>query len=170
MNYSNNGMSHSMIPNRKEALLAARMECGGAARRCALLFGSTRLLGIFVLSATVAGCEPITLTAVGVGAAAGVQHTLTGITYRTFSAPLPRVRSAVMTAFDRMGIKVSGKEKIENGERFTARAADREIEVELEAITAKTTRMRCTARTGLFRDAATATEIILQTERVLGDT
>jgi hypothetical protein len=28
--------------------------------------------------------------------------------------------------------------------------------------------MRSTARSGIFRDAATATEIILQTERVLG--
>lgn len=106
----------------------------------------------------------------GVGAATGVQHTLTGIAYRTFTVPLPKVRTAVMTAFDRMAIKVSGKEKIENGERFMARASDREIEVELEAITPKTTRMRCTARSGIFRDAATATEIILQTERVLGNT
>lgn len=114
------------------------------------------------------GCEPVTLTAMGVGAAAGVQHTLTGIAYRTFSVPLPRVRSAVLTAFDRMGIKLGGKEGIENGERLTARASDREIEVELEAITPKTTRMRSTAKTGIFRDAATATEIILQTERVLG--
>ncbi|MGQ0750166.1 MAG: hypothetical protein ACT4PS_06505 [Betaproteobacteria bacterium] len=115
-----------------------------------------------------AGCEPITLTAMGVGAAAGVQHTLTGIAYRTFSLPLPKVRSGVMTAFDRMGIESGGREPIENGERITARAADREIEIELEAITPKTTRMRSTARTGLFRDAATATEIILQTERALG--
>jgi hypothetical protein len=92
----------------------------------------------------------------------------TGIAYRTFSVPLPKVRSAVMTAFDRMGIAVGSKEKIENGERFTAKASDREIEIELEAITPKTTRMRSTARSGIFRDAATATEIILQTERVLG--
>lgn len=114
------------------------------------------------------GCDPISLTAMGIGASTGVQHTLTGISYRTFALPLPRVRSAVMTAFDRMGIEVGEKERIENGERFTARASDREIEVELEALTPKTTRMRSTAKNGLFRDAATATEIVLQTERVLG--
>ncbi|MBI4207615.1 MAG: DUF3568 family protein [Betaproteobacteria bacterium] len=128
-----------------------------------------RLLFIVVIVG-LSGCDPFTLTALGVGGAAGVQHTLTGIAYRTFSAPLPKVRSAVMTAFDHMGIKVASKEKIENGERFTARASDRDIEIELEAITPKTTRMRSTAKTGLFRDAATATEIILQTERVLGGT
>lgn len=114
------------------------------------------------------GCDPISLTAMGVGASTGVQHTLTGISYRTFTVPMPRVRSAVMTAFDRMGIEVGGEEPIENGKRFTAHAADRDIEVELEALSPKATRMRSTAKNGLFRDAATATEIILQTERVLG--
>jgi hypothetical protein len=114
------------------------------------------------------GCDPISLTAMGIGASTGVQHTLTGISYRTFAVPMPRVRSAVMTTFDRMGIEMGGKEPIENGERLTARAADREIEVELEALTPKMTRMRTTAKNGLFRDASTATEIILQTERVLG--
>jgi len=127
-------------------------------------------LALVALALSTAGCEPVTLTALGVGAAAGVQHTLTGIAYRTFSVPLPKVRAAVLTAFDRMGIKLGGKEPIENGERLTARASDREIEIELEAITPKTTRMRSTAKTGVFRDAATATEIILQTERVLGGT
>ena len=125
-------------------------------------------IALIAVSLSSAGCEPVTLTAFGVGAAAGVQHTLTGIAYRTFSVPLPKVRAAVLTAFDRMGIKLGGKESIENGERLTARASDREIEIELEAITPKTTRMRSTAKSGIFRDAATATEIILQTERVLG--
>lgn len=125
-------------------------------------------LALLATALTAAGCDPISLTAMGVGAAAGVQHTLTGIAYRTFSLPLPKVRAGVMTAFERMGIKAGGKEPIENGERITARAADRDIEIELESITPKTTRMRSTAKTGVFRDAATATEIILQTERALG--
>ncbi len=73
-----------------------------------------------------------------------------------------------MTALDRMGIKVGSKEKIENGERLKARAANRDIEIELESISPKTTRMRSTARTGLLMDSATATEIIIQTEKALG--
>lgn len=130
--------------------------------------GSAAVGLLFALSAS--GCEPVSLTAMGVGAAYGVQHTLSGITYRTFSAPLPEVRAAVVRALDHMAIKVSAKEKIENGERFTAHANEREIEVELERVTSRTTRMRATARNGLFRDAATATEIVLQTERLLGNT
>jgi hypothetical protein len=42
------------------------------------------------------------------------------------------------------------------------------IEVEFEALTPKTTRMRVVADSeGLIKDSATATEIILQTERAL---
>ena len=126
-----------------------------------------RLFAALTLSLTLAGCDPISLTALGVGAAYGVQHTLSGISYRTFSVQLPQVRSAVMTALRHMDIRVASKEPMENGERLLARASDRDIEVELEAITPKATRMRSTARSGLIRDAATATEIILQTERLL---
>lgn len=126
-----------------------------------------RSIAAVALSVALAGCDPISLTAMGVGAAYGVQHTLSGISYRTFSVPLPQVRSAVMGALRHMDIKVASKEQIENGERLLARASDRDIEVELEAITPKATRMRSTARSGLIRDAATATEIILQTERLL---
>ena len=126
-------------------------------------------LALFILIAIAnSGCDPISLTAFGVGTAAGVQHTFSGIAYRTFSAPLPKVRSAVMTALDRMDIKVGSKEKIDNGERLKARAADRDIEIELESISPKTTRMRSSARTGVLMDSATATEIIIQTEKALG--
>jgi uncharacterized protein DUF3568 len=129
-----------------------------------------RLPGALALAGTLCGCDPITLTALGVGAAAGVQHTLTGIAYKTFSMPLPKVRIAVKGALDHMDIKIGSTEKIENGERIKARAADRDIEIDLEALTSKTTRMKSTARNGIFMDSATATEIILQTEKALGAT
>lgn len=123
---------------------------------------------ILILTGSMAGCDPITLTAFGVGTAAGVQHTLTGIAYKTFSEPLPKVRTAVRNALNHMDIKIGGTEKIENGERIKARAADRDIEIELEALSSRTTRMRSSARSGILMDAATATEIILQTEKALG--
>lgn len=129
-----------------------------------LLLRSLCAAGAFTLSA----CDPLSLTAVGVGTSAGVQHTMGGITYRTFATPLPRVRTAVTTALDRMAIKVDTREKLDNGERIKGRAGDRDIEVELEALSPRLTRMRSTARSGFFMDAATATEVILQTEKVLG--
>ena len=137
----------------------------GKLNPCAI---ALRALLFLILTGPLAGCDPITLTALGVGSAAGVQHTLGGIAYKTFSEPLPKVRTAVRNALNHMDIKIGGTEKIENGERIKARAADREIEIELEALSSRTTRMRSTARSGIFMDAATATEIILQTEKAMG--
>lgn len=114
-----------------------------------------------------AGCEAAALTALGVGASAGVSHTLSGITYRTFAEPLPKVKTASLKALNRMQIKVAGSSKIDNGEAIKAKAADRDIDIELEALSPSTTRMRVTASQGLFKDSATATEIIMQTERFL---
>ncbi len=116
-----------------------------------------------------AGCEPFSMTALGVGGGAAVGHTLGGINYRTFTAPSATVRSASLVALQRMGIKMSGSEKGANGsEVIKATAYDREIEITLEPLSAQSTRMKVIARNGrIFTDSATATEIILQTERQL---
>lgn len=119
----------------------------------------------FLLLST--GCTPLALTAVGVGSAAGVQHTMGGITYRTFTTPLPQLRSATLASLNRMGIKVGKREKTGTGEIIMATAGDRSIEIELDALTGNTTRMRTMVRNGLFMDAATGAEIILQTEQTL---
>ena len=129
-----------------------------------------RILAIPALAGVLAACDPLTLTALAVGAGAGVQHTMSGIAYKTFSSPMPKVRTAVNGALTHMDIKVGATEKIDNGVRIKARAADRDIEIELEALSSRTTRVRSTARSGIFMDSATATEIILQTEKALGAT
>ena len=123
------------------------------------------VLGIALL----AGCDPVSLTVFGVGTATGVQHTLSGITYKTFTAPLPQVRTATINGLNRMGIKVASREKTKEGEVIKASANERQIEIELDAITASTTRMRTSVRNGLFMDSATSTEIILQTEKALNN-
>lgn len=120
-----------------------------------------------VAAVALAGCEAAALTALGVGASAGVSHTLSGITYRTFAEPLPKVKTASLKALNRMQIKVAGASRTENGETIKAKAAGRDIDIELEALTPATTRMRVTASQGLLMDSATATEIIMQTERYL---
>lgn len=123
------------------------------------------VLGIALL----AGCDPVSLTVFGVGTATGVQHTLNGITYKTFTAPLPQVRTATINSLNRMGIKVASREKTKEGEVIKASASERQIEIELDAITVSTTRMRTSVRNGFFMDSATATEIILQTEKALNN-
>jgi hypothetical protein len=114
------------------------------------------------------GCAAIALTALGVGAAVGVNHTMNGIVYKTFTEPLPKVKRATLTALKQMEIPVETVEKTKQGELIKAKASNRAIEVEFESLTPKTTRMRVVADSdGLIKDSATATEIILQTERAL---
>jgi len=128
-----------------------------------------RSIGVMLIGCgLLAGCEAIALTALGVGASTGISHSLNGMTYRTFTEPLPRVRSASMRALQRMHIKVSSSEKIEGGEGIKATSGDRAIDIELETVSPSATRMRVTAKKNFFvYDNATANEIILQTEKYL---
>ena len=115
-----------------------------------------------------AACAPLAITGAGVGAAAGVTHTLGGITYRTFTSPMPRVKGATLSALNRMGINGISSSKKEGTEIILAKASGRDIEIQLEPLSPNTTRMRTVAKNGFFYDSATATEIILQTEKALG--
>lgn len=126
------------------------------------------VVSIACLSVVLTGCAPLALTAFGVGASAGVSHTLNGVTNRTFTAPPSRVHVAAMAALKRMGIKVESSKTTDGGEVINASATGRQIEIELEEISANSTRMRAIAKNGtLLYDSATATEIILQTEKLL---
>lgn len=114
---------------------------------------------------------PPMLTGAGVAAGPSVNYTLDGIAYRTFSAPVDQMQRATLTTFKRMDIAVSSNEMKDDGCReIVGAAGDRMIYVELEKLTARTTRMRITAKHGwVWRDRATAGEIIAQTERTLDD-
>lgn len=119
------------------------------------------------------GCEPVgmTLFGVGTGVATGtsVSYTLDGYAYRTFTASLPEVEGATRTALNRMGIRVASTARTDQGKALMAHASDRDIEIELERVSPRTTRIRTVAKQGVFfKDRATATEIIYQTEKVLG--
>jgi hypothetical protein len=118
------------------------------------------------------GCAAVGLTALGVGMATGVGHTLGGMVYKTFTAPQATVKRAAQGALGRMQVKVVKMEREGSTETILARAGDRDIDITLEAITPNTTRMKVTARQngGLISDGATATEVILQTEKFVGPT
>jgi len=145
-----------------------RRYTGPAASNAAshILGGFAVITSVFCLS----GCDPLSLTMLGVGTASGIQYTLNGITYKTFTMPLPRVRTAAISGLRNMGIRVASREKTNGGELIKAHASDREIEVELDAITPQTTRMRTSVRSGLLSDSATGIEIINQTEKSLNNT
>lgn len=119
------------------------------------------------------GCAAVGLTLFGVGAGVttgtSVAYTLDGVAYKTFTAPLPQVENATRTALGRMGIRIEATSNIEQGKAIKALSNDRDIEIELEMVSNKTTRIRSVAKQGIFfKDRATATEIIIQTEKALG--
>jgi hypothetical protein len=120
------------------------------------------------------GCAAAGLALVGSGAGAagraGTSYTLDSVAYHTFTASMDDTRRATLAALKRMDITVDKDEVTPEGRQLTAQTVDRAIEIELERITARTTRIRVVAKQGwFFRDRATAGEIIAQTERSLGD-
>lgn len=130
----------------------------------ALLIGSAVMLQ---------GCAGVGLTMLGVGggtaASAGVNHTLSGIAYKTFTAPEAQVHKATLKALNEMSIMVSEQKTVDRVRAINGKANERDVEIELEPLTPKTTRMRVTVieEGGFFRDSATATEIIIQAATAL---
>ena len=132
-----------------------------------------QLLFILCILPFLSGCAAVGMTLFGVGAGVAtgtsVSYTLDGIAYRTFTASLPQTEKATRTALDRMGIRIEAAAATDQGKMLLATGNDRQIEIELERVSAKTTRLRSVAKQGIFfKDRATATEIIYQTEKVLG--
>ena len=137
-----------------------------------------RFLALVVLAMTASGCAALALPAIGTsvmgnaagGAAkAGVERTMSGAMYRTFSAPLADVRDAVRQSFRDREIQISEDDLlIGGGAKIKGEALHRHITVRLEPVTPALTRLKLVVRHGLFgRDPATASELIEQTTRAL---
>ncbi len=115
------------------------------------------------------GCAAVALTAGSMAAGEGINHTLSGITYKTFAVSVDDLRVATFKTLDRLDMEVIDRKQTVSGWEIVAKAYDRKIEIELEALTKRATRMRVVANKGgiFFKDAATSTEIILQTAETL---
>lgn len=108
------------------------------------------------------------MSLLGTGAGTALRYGIDGVAYRTFTAPAPAVRQASLAALEQMGIGFESTDTFEGGEVLYARSAKRTIEIEVEPISARATRVRIAAKNGgLFYDNATASEIVAQTERLL---
>jgi len=123
-----------------------------------------------VAAATIllAGCDPLSLSLLGAGASAGITSQVNGINYRTFADPFTRVKQAALAAIDKMKFVIVGIDKTDSGETIRAKTAGRTIEIDLESLTAKATRVRAVARNDYYLvDSATSLEILQQTEKAL---
>lgn len=115
------------------------------------------------------GCAAAALTAGSIAAGTGVNHTLSGISYKTFAVPVEDMRTATLGTLERMDMEVTDIKETKSGWEIQAKAYDRTIEIELEALSRRATRMRVVANQGgiFFKDSATSTEIIIQTAQRL---
>jgi len=133
---------------------------------------TTAVVSLALASLCLNGCAAVALTALGVGMATGVSHQLGGMVYKTFTTSQANVKRAAYGAMNRMQIKVTQNRRDGSNETIYAKAGDRDIVIELEALTPNTTRMKVQAKQngGILTDGATATEVILQTEKFVGNT
>jgi len=123
---------------------------------------------LFIFLIVLSGCQPLALTVLGAGAGEALRYSYAGVTYRTFTAPAADVKQASLEALERMGIAFESFDRYEYGELIFARAENRNVEIEIEPISPRATRMRIAAKSGGFLyDNATASEIVAQTERAL---
>ena len=90
---------------------------------------------------------------VGAGVGAAIKKDQDGEVSETFTQPLSRTRSGVLSALKRMQIEVTSAE----AERIKGKTKDEPVDVKLERVTMK-------------KDRATAQEIVDQTKRALGET
>jgi len=132
---------------------------------------------LLLVAAALQGCTAaaigLTIATAGAGAgmSVGVEHTLNGIVYKTFAASANDVRFATLKTLDQMGMPLTTDEATKTGWQLTATASGRTLDIQLERLTDTATRMRVVANEGwiIFKDSATATEIILQTAQTLQD-
>jgi hypothetical protein len=132
------------------------------------------LLLLLLGTAGNAGCAAVALMVLGSGAGIGANtssnYLLDSIVYKTFTVPEPGLQVATLRTLKRMAIEVKENEATEAGTTIVGVAGDRTVEIELDRLTVKTSRMRVNVKQGwFFRDRASATEIIAQTGRTIND-
>lgn len=103
---------------------------------------------------------------------AGVEYTMANVAHKVLPEANLQVREAVDRALARMRFPVErGWRKDEEGLVILARSGRYGLEVRLEEISSRATRLRVDARRAafpLFKDKALAAALITETERELG--
>lgn len=137
---------------------------------------TARLVTIAIILAALSalpGCAAVALSAVGPAAEFGFDQAMSGNTAKTYTASLDHMRLATLKSLSRMEMDVTKDEGDSEEWEIEAEASDNTIEVDLTALTAKTTRIEVSAGDGIpfFHDDATAEEVVAQiTESLDRDT
>lgn len=119
---------------------------------------------VFLLFPFIMSCATVAVS----GAGLGIAYTVTNVAYKTFSFPLDQVHKATTLALKKMDVTIGDNSENEKGRKIKAYTEDLEIIIDLEPITSTCTKMKVNAKKGLlFKDKATATEVIYQTNKIL---
>lgn len=146
---------------------------GRMARRTLRVFHG--LLGL-LLGVTTSGCGVMAAGLFSAGAetasATGVSYTMDNIAYKTFVLPVEPLLKETFSTLQAMGFPIENSESHVAGVHIIAHgpntAHPMDIEIDLETLSQKTTRMRVVVKRGVVqKDAATAGEIIAVTTQRL---
>lgn len=97
----------------------------------------------------------------------GSAHMLNGRVYRICAGSATAVKLATVQALNRMQIKVASIGKDAEQDVIYAVSGERNVEVRVEALNPKSSRMRISARQGEQDDVFTAAEVLAHTEQLL---
>lgn len=127
------------------------------------------LAACLLAAGALSGCSSLVAGGAAGATVAGVEYTLTGVAYRTVSADLTAAKKAVQQALEQLDLHPSGPVNTESGAKFIAVTPKLNINVELERITSRATKIYVDAKAGLIqKDKATAAEIIRRAVQNLG--
>jgi len=113
------------------------------------------LVAMFVM----AGCSTFDGTPAPFGGSSGAA--------RTFSAPISKVKPAVVSTVAQLGMSVASIETRGGHELLKARKTGSSVEVEFERLGPSSTRIRVVVNSGSSYDAAGTTRFIQQAEKAL---
>jgi len=133
------------------------------------LLPSPRIVSIlYLFSLCISGCATIAISALGVGAGLGIPYVFTNCADRTVNFSLDQVNRAAPLVLKKMDIVVYARTWTQTGETIRATADEIDIQIEMQRVTSKTTRITVDAKKSQFvKDRATAEEIIKQLEITL---
>ncbi len=131
------------------------------------LFITTVLISLALI---ISGCAAtgLAVPAALSGSVAGVNYSITNVAYKDISHPIAGVEVALHKALKKMDIKETDRKAEEGEVDITAITRDLDIDIDLKKVTPAVTSIHVNAKKDVVvKDKATATEIIVQTEKNL---
>ncbi len=129
-----------------------------------------KLSTLLCLIVALAGCTMMGLAvpAAVSGCTVGIDYTFTNIAFKTICYPVANVEAGLDKVLKKMDIKETKHNTEDNKVHISAVTDKLDIYIDLEKVTPTVTSIQVNAKKGIFlKDKATATEIIVQTEKYL---